>query len=50
MKITGVFPISVSLEQLLEYPLSIFGICDRVSNGPPIGEDLMVITTLCSDN
>lgn len=37
---------SLAPEELLEYSLSIFGAGDRVSNGPLVSEDLVVITTL----
>ena len=40
--------ISVAPEQLLEYPLSILGAGDRVSDGPLVGEDLVIIATLYS--
>jgi len=33
-------------EQLLEYPLSIFGVGDSMSNGPLVGENLVIIATL----
>ena len=39
---------SVAPEELLEYPLSIFGAGDCVSNGPLVSEDLIVITPLYS--
>ena len=38
----------VAPEQFLECPLSIFRACDRVSDGPPVGEDLIIVATLRS--
>ena len=38
----------VAPEQFFEYPLSIFRACDRVSDGPLVSEDLIVITPLYS--
>ena len=38
--------ISVAPERLLEYLLSILGAGDRVSDGPLVGEDLVIIATL----
>lgn len=40
---------SVASEQLLEYSLGIFGAGDRVSDGPRVGEDLVIISTLHFD-
>lgn len=35
---------SVAPEQLLEYPLGIFGVRDRISSCPPISEGLVIVT------
>jgi len=37
---------SVAPEELLKYSLSVFGAGDRVSNGPLVSEDLVVIAAL----
>ena len=37
---------SLAPGQFLEYPLCIFGVCDRVSDSPLVSEDLTVVTAL----